>query len=221
MGTNVGDWERLASGLAGLCLAGCGLKSRGVGQPLLPLAGAALVYRAVSGHCSLYANLGMDTTGRGEATAVRAGHGFKVERSVTVGRPPAEVFSMWRQLERLPEFMSHLRQVKDLGDGRTHWVASAPLGLQISWDAEVVNVRPEEMIAWRSLPGSMVDTAGSVHFVPTGNGTEVRVSLKYDPPGGQAGATLARWLGESPETQLADDLERFKQRLERGTATAV
>ena len=64
----------------------------------------------------------------------------------------------------------------------------------------------------------MVDTAGSVHFspVPGGRGTEVRVELKYDPPAGKVGAAAARWLGESPEQQIENDLNEFKRLMEAG-----
>jgi len=92
--------------------------------------------------------------------------------------------------------------------------------MQVSWDAEIINERPNELIAWRSLPGSMVETAGSVHFTRSGRSTEVQVSLKYNPPAGQTGATLARWLGESPERQLEEDLQRFKRNME-GERAAV
>jgi uncharacterized membrane protein len=63
-----------------------------------------------------------------------------------------------------------------------------------------------------------VDTAGSVHFTPApaGRGTEVRVSLKYDPPAGKAGAAIARLFGESPDRQVEEDLHRLKQLMEAG-----
>jgi len=211
---NVGEWERLASGVGGIALAVMGLSGRGLERVVLPLVGGALAYRGLSGHCPVYGQLGLDTSGRGEATAVPAGHGFKVERSIKVNKGRDEVFRFWRRLDQLPRFMSHLLTVIDLGDGKSHWVAKAPLGIQVAWDAEIINEKIGEMIAWRSLPGSMVETAGSVHFEKAGRGTEVKVSLKYNPPAGQAGAALARWLGESPETQIEEDLERFKRLVE-------
>jgi uncharacterized membrane protein len=44
----------------------------------------------------------------------------------------------------------------------------------------------------------------------------VRVELKYDPPAGKVGATLARWLGEAPEQEIAEDLRSFKRLMETG-----
>ena len=51
---------------------------------------------------------------------------------------------------------------------------------------------------------------------PGGRGTEVRVELSYDPPGGKLGNAVARLLGEEPRQQVTDDLRRFKQILETG-----
>jgi uncharacterized membrane protein len=98
-------------------------------------------------------------------------------------------------------------------------VAKGPLGMRVEWDAELYNDNPNEMIAWRSLPGSDVATTGSVHFrsAPGGRGTEIRVILKYDPPAGKLGAAAAKLFGEEPEQQIRDDLGRLKQLLEAGT----
>jgi len=167
--------------------------------------GGALFYRGVTGHCNLYGALGLDTSGpHGPATSVPAGHGVKVEESVTINRPVEEVYRFWRNFDNLSRFMHYLDSVKDLGNNRSHWVARAPLGMSIEWDAEVINDKPNDMIAWRSLEGSEVETAGSVHFrsLSFGRGTEVRVSLKYNPPAGKAGAAVARLFGRSPEAEI-------------------
>jgi uncharacterized membrane protein len=118
--------------------------------------------------------------------------------------------------------MSHLKSVQKEGS-RSHWVAKAPAGLSAEWDAEIVNDKPGRLIAWRSLEGSEVRTAGSVHFNPTpdGRGAEVLVELKYDPPGGKLGTWLAWLFGEDPGRQIREDLERFKGMMEGGEASAV
>ena len=133
-------------------------------------------------------------------------------------KPRAEVYQFWRQLERLPSFMIHLVSVTTTGDRRSHWVASAPGGTQVEWDAEIVAERENELLSWHSLDGSEIENEGSVSFkdAPADRGTEVRVELSYDAPGGQAGAALAKWFGEEPTQQLADDLRRFKQVMETG-----
>jgi len=217
---NVGDGERWASTIGGALLALYGLSGRGVINNLvLPVVGGMLVYRGMTGHCSGYAALGLNTAEKhGERTAVEAGRGMKVDTSVIINRPQRELYSFWRDLSRLPEIMSNLEEVRELDGRRSHWKAKLALGAGVEWDAEIINDRPNEVIAWRSLPGSEIDTAGSVHFVPAGagRGTEVRVVLKFDPPGGKFGAKLAEWIGADPQEQIHQDLLRFKRTMEAG-----
>ncbi len=223
MPANVGDVERIASLAGGAALLGYGLTCRGLCGVLLPVLGGALLLRGTSGSCPAYRALGVSTNEDTGRRGVAAGHGFKVEEVMTVSRPAGELFAMWRQFDRLPRFMDHLKEVKMLGDGKSHWVARAPLGLSVEWDAEIVNEKTGEMIAWQSLPGSDVNTAGSVHFTPAPGhrGTEVRVTLKYDPPAGKLGGWVASLFGEEPSQQVRADLRRFKQLAEAGEIPTV
>lgn len=143
---------------------------------------------------------------------------IQVKKSITLMKPRAEVYQFWRQLERLPSFMIHLSSVTGTSATRSHWVAKGPGGTTIEWDAEITAERENEELSWRSLGDSEVQNAGSVRFAdaPADRGTEVRVELSYDAPGGAAGAAVAKWFGEEPSQQLTDDLRRFKQVMETG-----
>lgn len=143
---------------------------------------------------------------------------LQARATITVNRPPRDVYQFWRDLENLPRFMHHLRSVRDLGGGRLHWVAYAPGGREVSWDAEIVSDLPGRLLVWRSLPGADVRNAGSVRFTPAprGTGTEVRVEFGFQPPFGRVGAAVAALFGEEPNQQVRDDLRRFKQVLETG-----
>jgi len=114
--------------------------------------------------------------------------------------------------------MEHLESVEELGGGRSRWTARGPLGMPVSWTAEIINDVPSELISWKSVPDSDVTSAGSVRFKPAGgdHGTEVRVNLQYDPPAGKVGATVAWLFGEDPQSQIEEDLRRFKQLMETG-----
>jgi uncharacterized membrane protein len=216
---NVGDAERLLSAVGGGVLALLGLSRRSLGGLALTAIGGSLVYRGVTGHCSMYQALGVNTADQpGPATSVRAGHGVKVEQAMTINKPAAELYRFWRNFENLGRFMSHLESVTTQGGNRSHWVARGPMGARVEWDAEVHNERENELIAWRSLEGSEADTAGSVHFrqLPNNRGTEVHVVLKYDPPAGKLGAAVAWLFGRSAEQQVREDLRRFKQVMEAG-----
>jgi uncharacterized membrane protein len=220
-GVNVGQVERWASAVGGGALALYGLTRGNLPGVALALLGASLVYRGTTGHCYAYQAAGINTAS-GEAenpnVSVRGGHGVKVEKSLTINRPPEELFRFWRNFENLPRVMSHLEAVQVTGANRSHWVAKGPAGVSVEWDAEVYNEKENELIAWRSLGGADVDNAGSVHFrpAPAGRGTELRVVLKYDPPAGVVGAAVAKLFGEEPEQQIDEDLRRFKTMMETG-----
>lgn len=149
---------------------------------------------------------------------VRKDHAIRVEKSVTINRLPEELYRFWHNFENLPHFMSHLESVRMMGDGRSHWIAKAPAGMRVEWDAEIINDEPSKVIAWRSLEGSDVDSAGAVRFepVPAGRGTEVKVKMHYRPPGGVIAATFAKLFGEEPGQQVQEDLRRFKRIMEAG-----
>jgi len=140
-----------------------------------------------------------------------------VAKSVTINRPRQEVYDFWRALDRLPEFMIHLEAVTTGPGGRSHWVAKAPGG-SVEWDAEITEDQPGELLSWQSVEGADVANGGSVRFAdaPADRGTEIHVALHYDPPGGTAGAMVAKLFGEEPSQQLLDDLRRFKQVMETG-----
>ena len=220
-GVNVGEIERWASAIGGGALAVYGLTRGSLPGLALALIGGSLVYRGTTGHCNVYEAMGVSTSGHEGANpnvAVSAKRGIRVEKSVTVNKSPEELYRFWRNFENLPRIMDHLESVRTMGDTRSHWVAKAPAGSSVEWDAEIINDKRNEMIAWRSLEGADVNNAGSVHFreATGGRGTEVKVVLEYDPPGGTSGALVAKLFGEAPDQQITEDLRRFKQFMEAG-----
>jgi uncharacterized membrane protein len=142
----------------------------------------------------------------------------ELRATVTVWRLVDDVYGYWRDFTNLPTFMYHLQSVRVDDAGRSHWVANAPVGNSVEWDAEMTADEPNRRIAWRSLPGSTIENRGSVEFTPTPDkrGTEVRVVITYNMPAGALGKAISTVLGESPEQQVNDDLRRFKQMLEAG-----
>jgi uncharacterized membrane protein len=145
-----------------------------------------------------------------------------VRRTISINKPVEEVYAFWRSFENLPRFMRHLESVTADGT-RSHWVARAPAGRTIAWDAEVVEDKPNELIAWRSLEHADVRNEGTVHFErgPGGRGVTIRVSLTYAPPRGKLAAVIAKLFGEEPGQQVQDDLRALKQLLEAGEVPTV
>ncbi len=133
------------------------------------------------------------------------------EGIVDVQAAPAEVFAFWRHLENLPRFMSHVKDVTQIGPGRYTWTVDGPLGGDVVWDAVTTQMVENEMLGWQSVPESGITNSGTVRFEPlTGGGTRVHVRLAYSPPAGKIGHAIASLLGDNPEQQMRDDLAKLR-----------
>src|SRR5215216_5275118 len=218
---NVGATERKASLVSGLVMLSYLLTRRPdikIGLTL-GLEAGYMLYRGATGHCVIYELMDINRSEDGM-------HGIQVQRAVTVNKPRDELFRIWRNFENLPRFMTHLQRVDvdEAGGGqRSHWVAKGPLGREIEWDSEVTGERENEYLAWRSLPGSLVESDGSVQFTdaPGERGTIVNVSMQYHPPAGSMGAAFAKLFGEEPDQQVREDLRHFKQIMETGEMPSI
>lgn len=217
---NLSEFERWASIAAGTGLAMFGLSRLKSSGWLYAGLGALLLRRGLTSHCDVYEALGVNTAGTASDTrrVLRGSGGISVQETVTINRPIEELYRFWRNLENLPHFMRHLDSVERITDTISHWRAKGPGGSSVEWNAEIINEVPNQVIGWRSLEGADVVSAGSVNFDAdgTGRGTRVTVRLQYSPPGGKVGAALARLFGRDAETEIRDDLRRFKQLVEAG-----
>lgn len=204
-------FARVAGDAIDLALLGAALRAKGNDRRRLVAAVVAVAGVAVLDVVASARNSRSADPGTADG-AIRA------RASITVNRPPDEVYRSWHRLEELPRFMYHLESVQKTGDGRSHWIAKGPGGATVEWDAEVVKDIPNELIGWQSVDPADVPNAGSVRLAPApgGRGTEVTVELEYRPPGRAVGAAVARLFGEEPAQQLRDDLRRFKQVMETG-----
>lgn len=205
-----GSWSptvRFAVGTLGAVVAAYGSKrARGMGGIGSALVGTGALLRAVTNK-EFRSYLG----GSGKSESMT------VEKSITINKPVEEVFKFWSQFENFPQFMSNLKEVKDLGEGRSHWVASGPIGTPFEWDAVITDFEESKAIGWESEPGSTVENSGMVEFEQGDNdSTEVYVVLSYNPPGGALGRAAASFLGSDPKKMMDEDLQRLKSLLENG-----
>jgi uncharacterized membrane protein len=218
-GVNVGNQERMISAGAGVLLTLYGLKRLHLSNLVLVGLGAMLLKRAATGKCEVYQALGFNTAeGDGAAPQAYFDRGIHVEESFTIMKSPEELYTFWHRFENLPQFMMHLNSVKTLDEKRSRWVAQGPAGMNVEWDAEIINDEPNRTIAWRSLGGADVDNAGSVTFRPAAGdrGTEVSVTLDYIPPMGKAGSVVAKLFGRDADQMIREDLRNFKRLMETG-----
>jgi len=212
---NVGRTERVFSLLTGLGLMSYLVLRRPRSSLPLGICAGYMTYRGATGRDFAYQAMGI-------ARIQENGHdGIYVQHSITVNRPRDELYRIWRNFENLPRFMKHLASVDadEASDRKhSHWITKGPLGRQIEWDSEVTEDCENELLAWQSLPGSIVESRGRVEFMdaPGGRGTILHVDMQYLPLGGSVGAAFAKLFGDEPGQQVRDDLRAFKQIIETG-----
>ena len=138
--------------------------------------------------------------------------------AVMINRPREELYQFWRDFRNLPKFMYNVEAVELLESGRSRWTVKGPAGSHVEWVAEVTEDIPGERIGWRSTEGAGIDNEGWIEFRdnPFGRGTEVRVLISYDPPGGAIGKLVAKVMQREPRIQARRDVRRFKQLMETG-----
>ena len=219
--TSVGDLQNWLAIGAATSLLVAGMRRRSAIGTVAALSSVPLLYRGIAGRWPQVFN-GSEARSTGTRSntkrALAGDRGVHVRESIRLELPVAEVYRFWRHLANLPKFMSHLDQVTESSDGQSHWIAKGPAGLGVEWDARIVNEVDGKVIGWQSMPGSDVDSAGSVNFdsVSNGRSTQLSVHLQYSPPGGKAGALIASLFGKEPSQTVREDLRRLKQLLEAG-----
>jgi uncharacterized membrane protein len=135
----------------------------------------------------------------------------RVEKSIRVKAPVAQVYQFWRNFENFPRFMDNVDEVRLLdGTGqRSHWKLHGPMGKTVEYDADLTQDEPNKAIGWNSTDGD-IETTGQVTFTEHEDNTLVHVIMQWaDVPGGALGEAASRML-QSPETMLEEDLQRFK-----------
>src|SRR5690606_16207145 len=88
-------------------------------------------------------------------------------------------------------------------------------GLSVQWNAVITRQEPNSLIAWKSEPGSLVESAGTVHFRPNAQGgTQLDIQMSYNPPAGALGHAMAAIFGSDPRHLMDEDMIRFKSLIE-------
>jgi uncharacterized membrane protein len=163
----------------------------------------------------------MSTAGFYAAKQMGKLRGTRKQEAVTtfaINCTPETAYRYWRDFANLPRFMRHIDSVRVFDGNKSEWTALGPLEMKVRWTAELTEDKQNERIAWRSLPGSQVETNGSVEFRPgaNGRGTLVTARVEFAPPAGSVGRAFAAIVGKDPEFTVREDLRRFKALIEAG-----
>lgn len=217
--TDVDTWGRYALIAGGSLLALGGLKRGGVAGATMAAAGMGLIWRGASDEPLM--------TGAGRHHDHVAGvderhHPVTITHAVTIAKPREELYRFWRDFENLPRFMEDVEGIDVRDRHHSHWRVRSPGATTVEWDAEVHEERENESIAWRSVGDAEIHNSGVVRFrdASGGRGTVVEVTLRYEPPMGRFGRTIAKLTGHEPEVQLRSNLRRLKQLMETGVVAA-
>jgi uncharacterized membrane protein len=195
---------RLLAGAAGCTLALYALTRGSFGRLLFGAAAAVLLARTATNR---------------PLAAIAGAEGYntiEVEKTIRINAPLDRVFEYLANYDNFPQFMKNVRSVQMRDDGRSHWVVAGPVGTSVEWDSETIDLDFNQLIAWRSLPGSEVEHAGSIHVNEEGDGTRVHIQMCYTPPAGAVGHIVAKLSGSDPKSQLDEDMMRLKSTLETG-----
>lgn len=210
---NVGNKERIVSAISGLGLLASGINDarnsdHKISAAAKIISGGYMIYRAATGYCPLRSAIGLNT--------IDIPNYLEITETMTVNRPVTEVYQAWRQLENLPRFMKHLAEVKQITPKHSHWEAKIPGGIgKITWNADIIYEKENEVLSWVSQPDSMINNSGQVFFKENADGTTtLKATIAYHPPAGEAGKTLAKVLNNVFGNMIREDLRGFKQMIE-------
>jgi uncharacterized membrane protein len=142
-----------------------------------------------------------------------------IQKTLHIAAPIDRVYAFWSDYANLPTILSNLREVRDLGDGRSRWMVDGPGNLLVAWDAVLTAHEAPSLLAWRSEPGAVLENAGVVRFAPEGGGTRIDFRFCYSPPGGRATRALAEFFEADPRARVNEDLGRLKALLESAVAS--
>jgi uncharacterized membrane protein len=205
---------RLLACVGGGYLATCGLRRGGAIGSIEAIVGGALFLRGAT-NLDLASLTGV---GRDAATPDGRHRGIEVRKTINFRADVGDVFGFFSNYDNFPLFMHNVREVRDRGDGYSHWTVAGPAGVPVTWDALLTDYQPNRCIAWESVRGAVVPHAGVIRFDETGDGsTRVDIRLCYNPPGGVIAHALASLLRSDPKTEMDQDLARLKTLIERGT----
>jgi uncharacterized membrane protein len=140
----------------------------------------------------------------------------RVNESIEVQAPVAEVYRYWSNFENFPNFMQNVEEVRMTGEDTSHWKIKGPLGKSVEFDAKTTEMDPSRGIGWNTVEGEVM-TSGEARFQEVQpDRTRIEVVMNYsDPPGGKVGEAVAGLI-QNPDRELKQDLQNFAQIVERG-----
>lgn len=211
--------KRAASAVLGITFLIRGLRQRSLRGIAMALVGGWLLSRAL-GDRNWIEQARDPGTGLDERTRHQTWSADEpsVSRSIIINESASNLYKIWRDPDQFSQIMGHFADVTATSEDRLKWTVHGPSDRDVSWETRIVAEEPGDFIRWESESDAMVPNHGSVHFKETAGdrGTEVTLSVRFEPPGGTLGHEALKRLDMVPETLVGAALNRFKSLVESG-----
>lgn len=193
---------RAAAALSGSALSYYGLTRRSPAGLLLAAAGIGLVVRSVS-------NLPPKTRPAS----------LHLQREIHISAPLETVFHAWSMSANFSRFLSHVKEVIELENGRTHWTLNNTeiQGKPLEWEGTLTRSEHPYVLKWESAPHAILQHRGILHFESVRDGTRVDIQIHISPTTSAVATEMASIFGGNPRRQLEQDLMRMKIYIESST----
>ena len=146
---------------------------------------------------------------------------LEIRHKVTVNCSPDVAYKFCKDLHQAARMLSDSQQLTS-DAGHWNWTWQGPAGMKMSCQVELVEDRPNTLLAWKSLANSPLQTIAEMHFhgTPGNQTTEVHLRLEIMPPGGLIGKTAGTLVKPMISSQIREHLCRLKGILESSESTA-
>ncbi len=137
-----------------------------------------------------------------------------VRTTALVQRGAHELYAMWRDLSRAPEWQEQLTDVVITGERTSHWTMQID-DKTLNWNSEILADEPGKRIAWRSVDGD-IHEAGEVVFEPApgGRGTFVVVLMAFEMS--KVASAWQTFTDRNPKQRVIENVRHFKALAEAG-----
>lgn len=135
---------------------------------------------------------------------------------VQVDVPVTAAFSFWTRYENIPRCITHVRDVHDLGEGRSEWRVVGHGGIILDCHVRQVQCIPPRLLQWTTESTSPVQCTLTLALEPGHEcATFLKIDLQYNHLAGALGHGLSDAEGEDAHAMLEHDLQKMKALIEK------
>lgn len=135
---------------------------------------------------------------------------YNISGSIRVECNISFIYNLWKDVEKFPLFMRDIVSIHAIDSIKSHWKMRFAPGLEMQWDAVITEDKPDELIRWKSVGGSIGSSGEVLLTKENENCTFVKVTMSYFFPLETIGNIFLQVL-KNPADELENDLHRFKE----------